>query len=92
LPSQPSYASGDGARDQVGCPYSIQSFWYSSLHISRAIVHYGTVEMADSLPMAGSIVKEQTRAKAEQRRERIGAQERSGLSIKQFCQQRGLTL
>src|SRR6476646_7325516 len=42
--------------------------------------------------MAGSIVKEELRVKAEQWRERISEQERSGLSIKQFCTERGLTL
>ena len=42
--------------------------------------------------MGGSIVKEEKRAKAEQWRERIAEQERSGLSIKQFCTERGLTL
>lgn len=42
--------------------------------------------------MAGSTRKEQFRAKAEQWRERIAEQERSGLSIKQFCQEHGLTL
>lgn len=42
--------------------------------------------------MAGSIGTEQARAKAEQWRERIAEQQRSGLSIKQFCTERGLTL
>ena len=42
--------------------------------------------------MAGSIVKEPARAKAEQWRGRIAEQQRSGLSIKQFCKERGLTL
>ena len=36
--------------------------------------------------MADAIVK------ADQWRERIAEQERSGLSVKQFCEQRGLTL
>lgn len=48
--------------------------------------------MGDSVPVAGSIVKEEARAKAEQWRERIAQQEHSGLSIKKFCQERGLTL
>jgi hypothetical protein len=42
--------------------------------------------------MAGSIVKEEARTRAEQWRERIAEQQRSGLSIKQFCTERGLTL
>lgn len=42
--------------------------------------------------MAGSIVKEKGRANAEQWRGRIAEQQRSGLSIKQFCEERGLTL
>jgi hypothetical protein len=41
--------------------------------------------------MAESIVAEKTRAKAEQWRERIAEQQGSGLSIKQFCKERGLT-
>jgi hypothetical protein len=42
--------------------------------------------------MAGSIVDEKAQAKAEQWSERIVEQQRSGLSIKQFCRERGLTL
>ncbi len=42
--------------------------------------------------MAESIVTEEARARAEQWRERIAEQQRSGLSIKQFCKERGLTL
>jgi len=37
------------------------------------------------------MVSGNTHAKAEQWRERIAEQERSGLSVKQFCQQRGLS-
>lgn len=35
---------------------------------------------------------EEARAKAEQWRERIAEQQHSGLSVKQFCTERGLTL
>jgi hypothetical protein len=42
--------------------------------------------------MATSIVKEKARANAEQWRGRIAEQQRSGLSVKQFCTERGLTL
>jgi transposase len=42
--------------------------------------------------MAGDIVEDRARAKAEQWREHIAEQQSSGLSIKQFCKERGLTL
>jgi hypothetical protein len=38
--------------------------------------------------MAGSIVGGKARARAEEWRGRIAEQQRSGLSIKQFCQER----
>ena len=41
--------------------------------------------------MAGSIVEDKARAKAEQWRERIAEQESSGLPVKQFCNERGLS-
>jgi len=43
-----------------------------------------------SLAMAEPVADTKGR-KAEQWRERIAEQERSGLSVKQFCEQRGLT-
>ena len=41
--------------------------------------------------MAGSMVEDKAQAKAEQCRERITEQESSGLPVKQFCHQRGLS-
>jgi transposase-like protein len=41
--------------------------------------------------MAESIVEDKARAKAEQWRERIAEQESSGLPVKQFCNERGLS-
>jgi transposase-like protein len=41
--------------------------------------------------MAGSIIEDKTRAKAEQWRECIAEQQGSGLSVKQFCKERGLS-
>ena len=41
--------------------------------------------------MAGSIVEDKARAKAEQWRERIAEQQGSGLSVKQFCKEQGLS-
>jgi hypothetical protein len=41
--------------------------------------------------MAGSIVEDNAQAKAEQWRERIAEQQSSGLSVKQFCNERGLS-
>jgi transposase len=41
--------------------------------------------------MAGSIVEGKAREKAEQWRERIFEQQGSGLSVKQFCSERGLS-
>lgn len=41
--------------------------------------------------MAESIVGDKTQAKAEQWRERIAEQQGSGLSVKQFCNERGLS-
>jgi transposase-like protein len=40
--------------------------------------------------MAARVAEEQARAKAERWRERIAEQQGSGLSVKQFCQDRGL--
>ena len=42
--------------------------------------------------MAESISDEKATAKAEQWRERIAEQQDSGLSVKQFCNERGLSL
>lgn len=41
--------------------------------------------------MTGSVVEDKGRAKAEQWRERIAAQQGSGLPVKQFCKERGLS-
>jgi hypothetical protein len=41
--------------------------------------------------MAGSIGEDKARAKAEQWRERIAEQQGSGLCVKQFCKERGLS-
>ncbi|HUM06517.1 MAG TPA: transposase [Terriglobales bacterium] len=41
--------------------------------------------------MAGSIVEDKARAKAGRWRERIAEQQSSGLSVKQFCKERGLS-
>lgn len=41
--------------------------------------------------MAGSIVEEKARARSAQWRERIAEQQSCGLSVKQFCNQRGLS-
>jgi transposase-like protein len=41
--------------------------------------------------MAGSNVEDKARVKAEQWRERIAEQQSSGLSVKQFCKERGLS-
>ena len=41
--------------------------------------------------MAGSIVEDKAQAKAEQWRERIAEQQSSGLPVKQFCSERGLS-
>jgi hypothetical protein len=41
--------------------------------------------------MAGSMVEDKAQAKAEQWRERIAEQESSGLPVKQFCHERGLS-
>ena len=41
--------------------------------------------------MADTIIEDKTCTKAEQWRERIAEQARSGLSVKQFCKERGLT-
>jgi hypothetical protein len=41
--------------------------------------------------MIKTIIEESAATKAEQWRERIAEQKRSGLSVKQFCKQRGLT-
>jgi hypothetical protein len=41
--------------------------------------------------MTGAAMEERTATKGDQRRERIAEQERSGLSVKQFCKERGLT-
>ena len=41
--------------------------------------------------MAGSNVADQAGAKAEQWRERISEQEGSGLSVKEFCRERGVS-
>jgi transposase-like protein len=41
--------------------------------------------------MAGSIVEDKAQAKAEQWRERLAEQQSSGLSVKQFCNERGLS-
>jgi hypothetical protein len=40
--------------------------------------------------MAEAILKEKSRTKAEEWRERIADQERSSLSVKEFCKERGL--
>src|SRR3954465_3611949 len=40
--------------------------------------------------MAEAIVKEKSRTKAEKWRERVAEQERSSLSVKEFCKKRGL--
>jgi transposase len=42
--------------------------------------------------MAGSIVDGNANAKTNEWRERIAEQQRSGLSVKQFCRERGLSL
>jgi hypothetical protein len=44
-----------------------------------------------SLLMAETIVEEKAPAKIDQWRERIAEHGRSGLSVKQFCRERGLT-
>jgi transposase-like protein len=41
--------------------------------------------------VAGSILEDKAQAKAEQWRERIAEQQSSGLSVKQFCNERGLS-
>ena len=41
--------------------------------------------------MTEGIAEEKTTTKSDQWRERIAEQERSGLSVKQFCQERGVT-
>jgi transposase-like protein len=41
--------------------------------------------------MAGSIVEDKSRAKADQWRERIADQQSSGLAVKLFCHERGLS-
>jgi len=41
--------------------------------------------------MTGSMVEDKARAKAEQWRERIAEQQSSGLLVKQFCSERGLS-
>lgn len=41
--------------------------------------------------MAGSIAEDKAQAKAEQWRERIAEQQSSGLPVKQFCNERGLS-
>ncbi len=41
--------------------------------------------------MTETIIEERAATKTDQWRERIAAQERSGLSVKQFCKDRGLT-
>ncbi len=41
--------------------------------------------------MAGGMVEDKAQAKAEQWRERIAEQESSGLPVKQFCHDRGLS-
>src|SRR5580765_4182391 len=41
--------------------------------------------------MTGTSIEERTGTKGDQWRERIAEQERSGLSVKQFCKERGLT-
>jgi transposase-like protein len=41
--------------------------------------------------MAGSMVEGKAQEKAEQWRERIAEQQSSGLSVKQFCKERGLS-
>jgi hypothetical protein len=41
--------------------------------------------------MIGTSIEERTSTKRDQWRERIGEQMRSGLSVKEFCKERGLT-
>ena len=41
--------------------------------------------------MSESNIEERTSSKSEQWRERIAEHERSGISVKQFCKERGLT-
>jgi len=41
--------------------------------------------------MTEAIIEERTTSKNDQWRERLAEQERSGLTVKQFCQERGLT-
>jgi hypothetical protein len=41
--------------------------------------------------MADTIIEDKTPAKADYWRERVAEQARSGLSVKQFCKERGLT-
>jgi hypothetical protein len=41
--------------------------------------------------MTGTVTEERAATKNEQWREQIGEQERSGLSVKQFCKEQGFT-